>query len=510
LTAQWINGDGYDTRACQEFYRPGVTISHGLGYCASNGAPAAQPDQPLDTWMDRLWLFTVNGAVGPSLDLDAGLTRLKIVNLSSVVTYVLDLVPEGCGAGCDDAERAFQLAKVDGVVTSAANPAIASLTAKAQTREPFIKISRLLLLPASRAEILIPNSDPHADDQKYVLRTRGFETGGAGQDVTDYQGDPWPAVDLASVTLKPVASASPPANALKDLIGTGFRVRLMSQEKTNARNDMAKTAPPPVPHNCLALPDDTYRRRITLTQTASEFRIGSDIVDNKGDPAPSGGNPDPNHIAPIAFEHGAPPLSIPHVCAKLGTEEIWEVVNTTNELHNFHVHQTKFRLATAGGRTAPPSLPPGYTDAMAIEDPKNVIENQLGETGRVPSGVKNVDIWHDTLPVPPASFDTDGTMLKPGRIFVRIPFYDPHQVGTYVFHCHILEHEDKGMMEVMEVYDPLHPDTIGKAARYSPRNGAGASRFAYCGAPPTDAALIAPAPRSWAQDIAARFVRAGD
>ena len=35
-----------------------------------------------------------------------------------------------------------------------------------------------------------------------------------------------------------------------------------------------------------------------------------------------------------------------------------------------------------------------------------------------------------------------------------IPFEDPIQVGAFVFHCHILEHEDKGMMATVEVYDP--------------------------------------------------------
>jgi hypothetical protein len=42
---------------------------------------------------------------------------------------------------------------------------------------------------------------------------------------------------------------------------------------------------------------------------------------------------------------------------------------------------------------------------------------------------------HDTFPVPPM-----------GYIDVEIGFSKPEQVGEYVFHCHILEHEDAGMM----------------------------------------------------------------
>jgi hypothetical protein len=33
-------------------------------------------------------------------------------------------------------------------------------------------------------------------------------------------------------------------------------------------------------------------------------------------------------------------------------------------------------------------------------------------------------------------------------------FTDPVIVGRFMFHCHILEHEDKGMMAQIEVYDP--------------------------------------------------------
>jgi FtsP/CotA-like multicopper oxidase with cupredoxin domain len=60
-------------------------------------------------------------------------------------------------------------------------------------------------------------------------------------------------------------------------------------------------------------------------------------------------------------------------------------------------------------------------------------------------------------PVTPNSFQ-DRVDLAPGdTIVVRIPFTDPWQVGLYVFHCHLLFHEDHGMMRNMCVYDPRHP-----------------------------------------------------
>jgi suppressor of ftsI len=47
--------------------------------------------------------------------------------------------------------------------------------------------------------------------------------------------------------------------------------------------------------------------------------------------------------------------------------------------------------------------------------------------------------------VPPA------TDQGPGTLKVVIPFTDPVIVGRFVYHCHSVNHEDKGMMGVIEV-----------------------------------------------------------
>ena len=39
---------------------------------------------------------------------------------------------------------------------------------------------------------------------------------------------------------------------------------------------------------------------------------------------------------------------------------------------------------------------------------------------------------------------------------LRMDFRDPNIVGTFVYHCHLLEHEDKGMMGSIRV-DPASP-----------------------------------------------------
>jgi FtsP/CotA-like multicopper oxidase with cupredoxin domain len=54
----------------------------------------------------------------------------------------------------------------------------------------------------------------------------------------------------------------------------------------------------------------------------------------------------------------------------------------------------------------------------------------------------------DTSTLPPAR---NG---QPGEVKVVIPFVDPTIVGRFVFHCHVVKHEDKGRMQTLEVRPP--------------------------------------------------------
>ena len=67
---------------------------------------------------------------------------------------------------------------------------------------------------------------------------------------------------------------------------------------------------------------------------------------------------------------------------------------------------------------------------------------------------------HDNVPLPRAANtdSCDGTveafqagLCRPTPVVVEIPF---HEIGDFVFHCHILEHEDGGMMARIRVVAP--------------------------------------------------------
>jgi len=93
----------------------------------------------------------------------------------------------------------------------------------------------------------------------------------------------------------------------------------------------------------------------------------------------------------------------------LGDTEEWTVVNTDQQYHSFHIHQTAFLVTQVGSET-------WYDDSL-----------------------------RNTFSVPPA------TSQGPGLLKVKIPFTDPEINGRFVYHCHAVDHEDKGMMGVIEV-----------------------------------------------------------
>jgi FtsP/CotA-like multicopper oxidase with cupredoxin domain len=69
------------------------------------------------------------------------------------------------------------------------------------------------------------------------------------------------------------------------------------------------------------------------------------------------------------------------------------------------------------------------------------------------SGVAvNEPFLRDTVNVP--SY-TD-RMLQYPSVRLRMDFRDPSIVGTFVYHCHLLEHEDGGMMGLVRVTQASH------------------------------------------------------
>jgi FtsP/CotA-like multicopper oxidase with cupredoxin domain len=122
--------------------------------------------------------------------------------------------------------------------------------------------------------------------------------------------------------------------------------------------------------------------------------------------------------------------NIPNIVAQQGTVEDWIIENRSRELHAFHIHQLHFLLLDYMGK-------------------------QINE-----------DFLRDTVNVP----YYDGRSLAYPRIRVRMDFRDPNIVGTFVYHCHLLEHEDKGMMGSIQVIPAGPPLSEHNAAAHCDEN----------------------------------------
>ncbi len=109
---------------------------------------------------------------------------------------------------------------------------------------------------------------------------------------------------------------------------------------------------------------------------------------------------------PAAYKMGSPPNIVVHQ----GDVEDWTIENRSPEDHVFHIHQIHFTVQAVNGK---PVNDPTERDTI------------------------DVPYWSGIGPYP--------------SVKLRMDFRDPNTVGTFLYHCHILKHEDLGMMGSIQV-----------------------------------------------------------
>ena len=112
---------------------------------------------------------------------------------------------------------------------------------------------------------------------------------------------------------------------------------------------------------------------------------------------------------PATFD---PANDTPNIVVRQGDVEDWIIENRSTELHAFHIHQIHFQVVEWLGVTV------------------------------------NEPYLRDTVNVP---FYSPAAMQHYPTVRLRMDFRDPNTVGTFVYHCHLLDHEDGGMMGLIRV-----------------------------------------------------------
>jgi FtsP/CotA-like multicopper oxidase with cupredoxin domain len=109
-----------------------------------------------------------------------------------------------------------------------------------------------------------------------------------------------------------------------------------------------------------------------------------------------------NLQAPVfTIDHEVFDPDVVNLWVRLGAVEEWVIRNTSAEWHPFHIHVNDFQVFAINGVPVQP-------------------------------------YWNDTISLPPR-----------GEVTIRTRFAD--FTGRSVFHCHILAHEDFGMMSVFSI-----------------------------------------------------------
>ena len=118
----------------------------------------------------------------------------------------------------------------------------------------------------------------------------------------------------------------------------------------------------------------------------------------------------------------------------LNTTEIWTLINPTDDSHPIHLHLVRFQIL----------------DRRRFDVPLYMSKRELRFTGELAPPDASEAGWKDTV------------RAQPGMV-TRIIVHFEGYAGRYVWHCHILEHEDNEMMRPYEVVAEAAFDAPGGA-----------------------------------------------
>jgi FtsP/CotA-like multicopper oxidase with cupredoxin domain len=353
---------------------------------------------------DSRWLFMVNGQVFPTITVQKGDRHVwRMANVGATVSYKLRLKVTAPAASAGTIIP-MQVLVSDGV-------AFEQLKSNANWQE------NVTMMPSARVEVHIdpmhvcrvlagrPDTDRTActlpQDVEAVLETNGIQTGA----------DAWPNAGLAQVKIKAFTTYQ----AANDPGPMG--VSTVRDPNATASTVVADSTPP------CANPSTILPTQYRLIGVKNETRGSDEFFGMATQAAPgqlnAAGKPQDTTLPASAyqsFDAGRVDLCIGANIRQKYSEK-WVIKNDATEIHNFHVHQAKFKVLDFD--TSVPFLVPMRTG---------------------PS------VFHDNFPINPGQW-----------VMVEVTFDHKEQVGRYMYHCHILEHEDKGMMSVIQVVDTSAP-----------------------------------------------------
>jgi spore coat protein A len=353
--------------------------------------------------MEAFAPFTVvNGKVWPVLDVQPATYRLRAINGSNARTFRLVLLCDGEPA----LDRISQIGTDGGLL-----------------RAPVaVPAQGLVLAPAERADLLVDFSDLAPDSVLTFVNTASAPFDGAGfpperaREAADLDGLlPYPDVLRFRVVAGPSARRAPPPELANDFARPDARVLAGAVRRAVALVEQELQDTP----NMLTLRE--------LAEVSGEDPGGQFITVVEPD---ADGGETVTRFRAVACHFEDTVTFFP----TLDEWEVWQFINLSGDTHPMHIHLASFQpLARRPIIVAIPEDGVGDCEITALvrceQDPEDELEHVLDANER---GLK------DTVRVNPKEIV---------ELAVRFEKFS----GRYMYHCHILEHEDRDMMRPIVV-----------------------------------------------------------
>ncbi|HVP61508.1 MAG TPA: multicopper oxidase domain-containing protein [Myxococcaceae bacterium] len=361
----------------------------------------------------------VNGAAYPTLEVEPRHYRLRLLNGSQARFYNLQLYYAQSGETGDPRSTQADLTKPGPAFVQVATeggflplPVLLNHPPRPFDIDLLGNMTfNLLLAPAERADIVVDFSEVPVGSRLilYSDAPAPFPMGDPANDYQDKGNGKGP--DTRNLFQFVVKAASGPADP-----------PIMGLLEKIARGNMVNTVLPAIPgldpKSCVQV------RNLTLNEDFDELGRLIQLLGTAEAPDPAN---------PTAF--GRAYMDPPTEVVKKGTTEIWNIFNLTGDTHPIHFHLVNVRVLARR-----PFDPTAFDGTPTWTGPAHAPDrNELGfkETVRMNPGECTTVIARFDLP--------------------KVPFHVPfsprfkEQVFEYVWHCHILEHEEHDMMRPLLV-----------------------------------------------------------
>ncbi len=334
---------------------------------------------------------TVNGKVWPVLDVQPATYRFRVLNGSNARTYRLVLF----GDEAPELERITQIGTDHGLLRAPAT----------------VPPDGLVLASAERADLLVDFSDLEPGRELTLLNTAA----------APFDGSPYPAAGARNAADLDGLLPYPQVMRFRVIQGPVARPAIPRELATDYQTQSSETLAG-APRRAIALVERELEGEPNML-TMRELEIAADDHAGRVVAVTDGEHTTRYRVVASHFEDATTFFPM------LGQYEIWQIINLTEDTHPIHLHLDPFQILTrrAIRREVPQDGIEDFdlaADVTLGRDPDDQLDHTIDDNER---GLK------DTIRVNPNEIV---------EIAVRFTTY----AGRYMYHCHILEHEDRDMM----------------------------------------------------------------